>query len=172
MINEKVEKVLNEQVNAEIYSSYLYLSMSSYLSSINLDGFAQWMKAQALEEMVHGMKIYDYINERGGRVLLSSIEAPPTKWDNPVAVFVATLEHEQKVTGLINNLVDVAIAEKDHATNIFLQWFVSEQVEEESSVDAVLQKLKMVGDQGHGLFMMDRELSARTPAVAALAPAE
>jgi ferritin len=122
------------------------------------------MKAQALEEMVHGMKIYDYIIERGGRVLLSAIAAPPTEWENPVTAFAATLEHEQKVTALINNLVDVAIAEKDHATNIFLQWFVSEQVEEEASVDAVLRKLEMVGGQGHGLFMMDRELGARTPA--------
>ncbi|MCD6532488.1 MAG: ferritin [Deltaproteobacteria bacterium] len=161
MINERVEKALNEQVNAEIYSAYLYLSMSSYFESVNLPGFAQWMKAQAQEEMVHGMKIYDFIHERGGRVLLSAIEAPQTEWANPVAVFVATLEHEQKVTALINGLVDIAIAEKDHATNIFLQWFVTEQVEEEASVDAVLQKLKMVGDQGHGLFMMDRELGAR-----------
>ncbi len=172
MINSKVETALNEQVNAEIYSSYLYLSMSSYFSSINLSGFAQWMKSQALEEMVHAMKIYDYINERGGRVLLTAIDAPPTSWDNPVVVFTETLAHEQKVTGLINNLVDIAIAEKDHATNIFLQWFVSEQVEEEASVDEVLQKLKMVGDQGHGLFMMDRELGARTPAPAVLTAAE
>ena len=172
MINKKVETTLNEQVNAEIYSSYLYLSMSAYFSSINLAGFAQWMKAQALEEMVHAMKIYDYINERGGRVLLSAIAAPPTAWESPVVVFTATLEHEQKVTGLINNLVDVAIVEKDHATNIFLQWFVSEQVEEEASVDEVLQKLKMVGDQGHGLFMMDRELSARTSALPGMAASE
>ncbi len=167
MINERVEKALNEQVNAEIYSAYLYLSMSSYFESVNLSGFAQWMKAQAQEEMVHGMKIYDFIHERGGRVLLSAIEAPQTQWPNPASVFAATLEHEQKVTALINALVDVAIAEKDHATNIFLQWFVTEQVEEESSVDAVLQKLKMVGDQGHGLFMMDRELGARGTAAAA-----
>jgi ferritin len=165
MINKKVETALNEQVNAEIYSSYLYLSMSSYFDSINLSGFAQWMKAQALEEMVHGMKIYDYILERGGRVLLTAIAAPPTEWADPVVAFAATLEHEQKVTGLINNLVDIAIVEKDHATNIFLQWFVSEQVEEEASVGAVLQKLEMVGGQGHGLFMMDRELSSRAPAL-------
>ena len=167
MINERVEKALNEQVNAEIYSAYLYLSMSSYFESVNLSGFAQWMKAQAQEEMVHGMKIYDFIHERGGRVLLSAIEAPQTQWANPVAAFAATLEHEQKVTALINGLVDIAIAEKDHATNIFLQWFVTEQVEEEASVDAVLQKLKMVGDQGHGLFMMDRELGVRGAVTAA-----
>lgn len=167
MISERVEKVLNEQVNAEMYSAYLYLSMSSYFDSVNLPGFAQWMKTQAQEEMVHAMKFYDFIHERGGRVLLEAIEAPQTQWTNPVEAFAATLGHEQKVTGLINDLVDVAIAEKDHATNIFLQWFVTEQVEEEASVDAVLQKLKMVGDQGHGLFMMDRELGTRVAATAA-----
>ena len=165
MINERVEKALNDQVNAEIYSAYLYLSMSSYFESVNLPGFAQWMKAQAQEEMVHAMKIYDYVIERRGRMLLGAIEAPPSQWDNPVAAFEATLEHERKVTALINDLVEIALAEKDHATNIFLQWFVSEQVEEEASVDGVLQKLKMIGSQGHGLFMMDRELSSRAPIV-------
>ena len=165
MIKERVEKTLNEQVNAEIYSAYLYLSMSSYFDSVNLPGFAQWMKSQAMEEMVHAMKLYDYVIERGGRMLLGAIEAPPTQWDNPVAAFEATLEHERKVTALINNLVEIALDEKDHATNIFLQWFVSEQVEEEASVDSVLQKLKMIGSQGQGLFMMDRELGSRVPPV-------
>jgi ferritin len=165
MIKERVEKALNEQVNAEIYSAYLYLSMSSYFDSVNLPGFAQWMKSQATEEMVHAMKLYDYVIERGGRMLLGAIEAPPTQWDNPVAAFEATLEHERKVTALINNLVEIALDEKDHATNIFLQWFVSEQVEEEASVDSVLQKLKMIGSQGQGLFMMDRELGSRVPPV-------
>ena len=166
MINERVEKALNEQVNAEIYSAYLYLSMSSYFDSVNLPGFAQWMKAQAQEEMVHAMKIYDYVIERGGRMLLGAIEGPPTQWDNPVVAFEATLEHERKVTAMINNLVEIALEEKDHATNIFLQWFVSEQVEEEASVDSVLQKLKMIGSQGQGLFMMDRELGSRVAPVA------
>ncbi len=165
MITEKVEKALNEQVNAEIYSAYLYLSMSSYFDSVNLPGFAQWMKAQAQEEMVHAMKIYNYVIERGGRMLLGAIEAPQTQWENPVAAFEATLEHERKVTAMINNLVEIALAEKDHATNIFLQWFVSEQVEEEASVDAVLQKLKMIGSQGQGLFMIDRELGSRVAPV-------
>jgi ferritin len=165
MIKERVEKALNEQVNAEIYSAYLYLSMSSYFDSVNLPGFARWMKSQAMEEMVHAMKLYDYVIERGGRMLLGAIEAPPTQWDNPVAAFEATLEHERKVTALINNLVEIALDEKDHATNIFLQWFVSEQVEEEASVDSVLQKLKMIGSQGQGLFMMDRELGSRVPPV-------
>jgi ferritin len=161
MINKKVEKALNDQVNAEMYSSYLYLAMSAYFESVDLPGFAQWMKAQAQEEMVHSMKMYDYIIERDGRMVFSAIDAPPAEWESPQDAFAATLAHEQKVTGLINSLVDVAIAENDHATNIFLQWFVSEQVEEESSVSSVLQHLKMVGDHGHGLFMMDRELGNR-----------
>jgi len=161
MLTEKVKKALNDQVNAEMYSAYLYLAMSAYFDSIDLPGFAKWMKMQAQEEMIHTMKMYDYVIERGGRVLLGAIEAPPSEWDGPLDAFKATLEHEQKVTGLINNLVNIAISESDHATNIFLQWFVSEQVEEESNVTAVLQQLKMVGGQGQGLFMMDRELGSR-----------
>lgn len=166
MINKNVEKALNDQVNAEMYSSYLYLSMSAYFESIDLPGFAQWMKAQAQEEMLHTMKMYDYIIERGGRMVFGAIEAPPAEWDSALDAFGCTLKHEQLVTGLINSLVDVAIAEKDHASNIFLQWFVSEQVEEESTVGSVLQHLKMVGDHGQGLFMMDRELGTRVASAA------
>jgi len=166
MINEKVEKALNDQVNAEMYSSYLYLSMSAYYESIDLPGFAQWMKAQAQEEMLHTMKMYDYVIERGGRMVFAAIDAPPAEWKSSLDAFSYTLEHEQMVTGLINHLVDIAIAESDHATNIFLQWFVSEQVEEEATVTGVLQQLKMVGDHGHGLFMMDRELGARVASTA------
>jgi ferritin len=161
MLNEKVEKALNDQVNAEMYSAYLYLAMSAYFDSIDLPGFAKWMKMQAQEEMIHAMKMYDYVIERGGRMILGAIDAPPTEWDGPLAAFESTLAHEQKVTGLINSLVDIAISESDHATNIFLQWFVSEQVEEEANVTAVVQQLKMLGGQGHGLFMMDRELGSR-----------
>jgi ferritin len=161
MLTEKMEKALNEQVNAELYSAYMYLSMVSYFQDINLPGFATWMKAQAQEEMFHAMKIYDYIAERGGRVLLAPIAGPPTEWESPVAVMEAVLEHEQKVTGLINGLVDLAIAEKDHASNIFLQWFVSEQVEEEDSVGDVLNKVKLMGGTGGGMFMLDRDLGQR-----------
>lgn len=161
MIKEKIKDAINKQINAEMYSAYLYLSMSAYFESINLKGFANWMKAQVQEEMVHAMKFYDYINERGGRVLLTAIDAPPTQWDSSLAVFEYTYKHEQRVTGLINGLVDLAISEKDHATNNFLQWFVAEQVEEESSADEVVQKLKIAGDQGGGLFMLDRELGQR-----------
>ncbi len=161
MLNEKVEKALNDQINAEIYSSYLYLAMSAYCASIDLPGFAQWMRVQAQEEMVHTMKMYDYVIERDGRIVLGAVEAPPAEWDGPLDVFESTLKHEQMVTGLVNNLVDVALSVSDHATNIFLQWFVSEQVEEEANVGSILQQLKMVGDHGHLLFMMDRELGKR-----------
>jgi len=145
MIKEKIQDALNKQINAELYSSYLYLSMSAYFESINLKGCANWMRVQTQEELVHAMKFYDYLIERGGKVILSSIESPPTEWPSPLAIFEQAYQHEQKVTGLINGLVDLAIAEKDHATNNFLQWFVSEQVEEEASADEVAQKIKLMG---------------------------
>ena len=161
MINKKMEDALNRQVNAELYSAYLYLSMESYFKSLNLNGFANWMRVQTQEEVTHAMKIYDFINERGGRITLKAIEGPPTKWDSPLAVFEAVYAHEQKVTGLINDLVDLAIKEKDHATNSFLQWFVNEQVEEESSADEIVQQLKIMEDAPGGMFMLDRELGQR-----------
>jgi ferritin len=163
MLTEKMQKALNGQLNAELYSSYLYLSMNAYFKSVNLDGFANWMHYQAQEELEHSMKFYDFILQRGGQVQLQQIEAPPTEWSSPLAVFEATLKHEQKVTGLINDLVDVAHEERDHATDIFLQWFVSEQVEEEENVGGVLEQLKLMGDAQGGLFMIDRELAKRSP---------
>jgi len=161
MISKKMEEALNRQVNAELYSAYLYLSMESYFKSLNLSGFANWMRVQTQEEVTHAMKIYDFINERGGRVTLKAIEGPQTKWDSPLAVFEAVYAHEQKVTSLINDLVDLAIKEKDHATNSFLQWFVNEQVEEESSGDEVVKQLKMMENAPGGMFMLDRELGQR-----------
>jgi ferritin len=161
MISKKMEKALNEQVNAELFSAYLYLSMEAYFKSLNLDGFANWMRVQTQEEIMHAMKIYDFIDERGGRVILKAINGPDTKWDSPLAVFEAVYKHEQKVTGLINNLVNLAIEEKDHATNTFLQWFVNEQVEEESSADQIVQQLKMMENAPGGMFMLDRELGQR-----------
>ncbi len=161
MISKKMEEALNEQVNAELYSAYLYLSMESYFKAQNLNGFANWMRIQTQEEVMHATKIYDFINERGGRVLLKAIEGPQTEWDSALAVFKATYEHEQKVTGLINDLVDLAIKEKDHATNSFLQWFVNEQVEEESTADEIVQQLKMMENAPGGMFMFDRELGQR-----------
>lgn len=161
MISGKMEDALNGQVNAELYSAYLYLSMESWFKSKNMNGFATWMRVQTQEEMTHVMKIYDFIDERGGRIVLKAIEGPPTDWDSPLAVFEAVYEHEQKVTRLINGLVDLAIEEKDHATNSFLQWFVNEQVEEEASADQAIQQLKMVADAPGGIFLLDRELGQR-----------
>jgi ferritin len=161
MLSEKMEKALNEQIMWELYSSYLYLSMSAHFLSANLSGFANWMRVQAQEELVHAIKFYDFVNERGGRVVLQTIKAPPSEWTTPVSVFEDTLKHERQVTKRINDLVDVALKEKDHATNIFLQWFVTEQVEEEASAKEILEKLKLLGDARGGLFMMDRELAQR-----------
>lgn len=161
MISKKMEDALNGQVNAEMYSAYMYLSMESYFKSLNLNGFANWMRAQTQEEMMHAMKFYDFINERGGRVALKPIEAPPSQWDSPLAVFEATLEHEQKVTGLINELVYLAREEKDNASEIFLQWFVNEQVEEEDNVGTVLARLKLIKDSPQALDMMDKEMAQR-----------
>jgi ferritin len=137
MMKENVAKGLNSQLNAEMYSSYLYLSMSAYCKTLNLDGFANWLYVQAQEEMVHSMKFYDFINQRGAKVILDKIDAPPVEWDSVEAVFENVYAHEQKVSGLINDLVDLALEERDHATNIFLQWFVTEQVEEEESASGV-----------------------------------
>jgi ferritin len=161
MVKKKIEAALNKQLNAELYSSYLYLSMSAYFQSINLPGFANWMRVQTQEELVHAMKFYDFINERGGRVTLQKIDSPPTKWASPLNAFESAYKHEQKVTGLINDLVNLAVGEKDHATNIFLQWFVTEQVEEEASADEVVQKLKLVGKDSGGMFMLDGEMGQR-----------
>jgi len=159
MLSDRMQKAINKQINAELYSSYLYLSMASYFESVDLSGCAKWMYAQTQEEIVHAMKMYDYVNEAGGRVLLDAIDKPQDAWDSPLAVFEHAYRHEQLVTGLINDLMNLAIEEKDHATQIFLQWFVSEQVEEEASASAVVNRLKLAGE--HGLFMVDKELGQR-----------
>ncbi len=161
MSNKVLEKALNEHLNAEMYSAYLYLSMSAYFSDTGLGGFANWMRVQAKEEQFHAMKFYDYINERGGKVLLTAIEAPQQEWTSPLEAVQAVLEHEKKVTSLINGLVDLAIEQRDHASNIFLQWFVTEQVEEEDNVNAILDKLKLAGTEGNGMFMLDKDLATR-----------
>ncbi len=161
MLPKKMEEALNAQLNAEAYSAYLYMSMAAYFDALNLTGFANWMKIQAQEELFHAQKFYDYINERGGRVIMETIAKPETEWESTLAVIEYTYRHEQKVTSLINDLVELSRLEKDNATYNFLQWFVSEQVEEEASVDAVLQKLKLVGDFGPGIFMVDQEMAQR-----------
>lgn len=161
MIKKRVLDALNSQLNAELYSAYLYLSMEAYFESIDLSGFANWMRAQAQEELTHAMKFYDYIVQRGERVDLTSIDEPQKEWDSPLAVFEHVYEHEKKVTGLINNLVDISVAESDHATTNFLQWYVAEQVEEEESASGVLQRIKLTADSPGGLFMLDSELGQR-----------
>ena len=161
MIDQKMETAINEQINRELYSAYLYFSMAAYFDSISLKGFSNWMRIQAMEEQTHVKRFYDYLTARGGRVLLSDIEAPPCEWDSPLAVFENVLTHEQYVTGLINNLVDLSLTIKDHATNSFLQWFVNEQVEEEASADEVVQSLKLNADNPGGLFLVDKEMAQR-----------
>ena len=162
MLSQKMQEALNDQINAEYFSSYLYLAMAAHCEAINLDGFANWLRVQTQEEMAHAMKFFGFVLERGGRVELKAIEAPPSQWESPLAIFEATLKHEQYITDRINKLVDLAVAESDHATNAFLQWFVSEQVEEEATADGILQKLKLMADAPGGLFMLDRELAQRT----------
>jgi ferritin len=161
MLKDKIQKALNAQMNLELSSSYLYLAMAAYFESENLNGFAHWMKIQSGEEYAHAMKIYGYINQRNGRVNLSKIDAPKSEWKDAVEVFAETLKHEQKVTKAIDDIVDLTITEKDHATNTYLQWFVTEQVEEEATAMNILDKIKMVGDNKNGLFLLDRELGMR-----------
>ena len=161
MISKKMSKALSAQVNAEMYSAYLYLSMSAYFERLNLPGFANWMKIQWQEEITHAIKFFDFVHERGGAIYLKPIAGVPTEWKNASEVFAETLKHEQHVTSLINNLVNIAVAEKDHATNNMLQWYVAEQVEEEANADAILGQLKLIGDNGYGLLMLDRELATR-----------
>jgi ferritin len=162
MISKKIQDALNGQVNAELYSAYLYLAMNAYFQSVNLMGFANWMRVQTKEEQAHAMKIYDFICDRGGRVELEAIAKPPSEWRSPLAVFEAAYKHEQKVTGLINDLVELAAKEKDHATKIFLQWFVTEQVEEEKNASEIVAKLKALKDSAGSMYMLDKELGKRT----------
>lgn len=152
---------LNEQINAELYSAYLYLSMSAWFSDRSLPGFANWMRVQFEEEQFHAMKIYDFVLERGGKIELENIAKPQVDWDQATAVVQDVANHEAHVTGLINNLVDMAAAERDHATGIFLQWFVTEQVEEEANVGGLLDRLKLVGENSSGIFALDMELAKR-----------
>ncbi|MBI9065637.1 MAG: ferritin [Salinivirgaceae bacterium] len=161
MLTKRMELELNKQINAEYWSAYFYLSMSAYLESIGLAGAANWMRIQYQEEISHALKFFDYIVERGGKVELMPISEVPKKWNDIINIFEETLKHEQIVTGLINKLMDIAIEEKDHAAKSFLQWYVDEQVEEESGVQTILDQLKMVEGKGNGLFMIDKDLKQR-----------
>jgi ferritin len=161
MLKKPIEIALNKQINAEFHSAYLYLSMSAYFQSMGMAGCANWMKVQYQEELAHATHFFDYVLERGGRVELAPIGEVEVDFDNVLQVFQKTLAHEITVTGLINNLMDVAIHESDHATKSFLQWFVDEQVEEEANVEQILNNLKLINGEGQGLLMMDREMQAR-----------
>ena len=161
MLSKKMEEALNGQINKEMYSAYLYMSMSAHSTNVGLPGFANWFMVQYHEEMEHAMKIYDYVNDQGGKVILMAIDQPPSNFKDPMDMFKKTLKHEQFVTKSINDLVDLAIKEKDHATQIFLQWFVTEQIEEEGNDNDIISKLELAGKEGNGLFMIDKELSTR-----------
>ena len=161
MINQKVCSALNKQLNNEMYSAYLYLSMSSYAGSIGLKGSANWFMVQYQEEMVHAMKFYNFINSRGVHVELGAISSPPSEFRSLLDMMEKTLAHEEFITSSIYELVDLALAERDHATHIFLQWYVTEQVEEEENDRDIIGKLKLIGDNGQGLLMLDAELGTR-----------
>lgn len=162
MITPKMAEALNKQLNAELYSSYLYMAMSAYASFKGLQGAANWLQIQKQEEMIHVQKMYDYIDSQGAQVILDTIEKPPADFGSLLELFKAVLAHEQKITGLINTLMTQAVKESDHATQTFLQWFVTEQTEEEQSVNTILDRLKLAGDTGPAIFMIDNELATRT----------
>ena len=162
MINEKLEKAFNDQINKEFYSEYLYLSMKAYFERLNLKGFVNWFDVQVQEERAHAMGMFDYVFERNGQVKLEAIDKPEIKGSTPLEIFEQVLEHEEYVTSRINALMDVAEEVKDRAALSFLDWYLKEQVEEESNVGGVLANLKLIGDDKKALFMLDKELATRT----------
>jgi ferritin len=161
MIPDKITKAFNEQIMHEYLSAYLYLSMAAWLETEGLEGMGRWMRVQALEEMLHAMKFFDHILERGGEPELLAIEKPQAKWDSPLAAFENALAHEQFISGKINDLMTLSLAENDHASKTMLTWFVDEQVEEEDNASKNVYNIRMVGDGGQGLLMVDREMGAR-----------
>lgn len=161
MIPKTVLEALNHQIQKEVSSAYYYLSMAAHFHSVNLNGFAHWMRKQYEEETTHGLKIYDYIGERGGRVVLEAIEKPQAEFKTPLEVINLVLEHEKKVTASINSVYELAVKEKDYPTQIMLEWFVKEQVEEERAAEDIVNMLKMIGDAPAGLVMLDRQMAMR-----------
>ncbi|MFQ5770503.1 MAG: ferritin [bacterium] len=161
MINKTVENAINAQIKHELDSAYLYLAMSAHCESINLNGFAHWLRSQYEEELSHAMRLFDFLNERGGRVILQSIDQPPADFRSPLEMFKQVLEHEKKVTGLIHQLYELAVKENDYPTQVELQWFITEQVEEEASVGNIVEQLKLAGEHGTALLMMDKHLAKR-----------
>ena len=161
MISKKMQDALIEQINAELYSAYLYLAMAAEFESQNLKGMASWREAQAKEETEHAKRFYDFVNDRGGRVTLKAIDAPPAEWKSPAAAFRVAYEHEQKVSAMIHNLVDIARSEKDKAAEVMLDWFVNEQVEEEATASEIAEKLERIRESANGIFMLDNALGKR-----------
>lgn len=161
MLTKKIQDALNQQINHELFSSYLYLSMSAHFESVNLSGFARWMKVQSEEETEHGMKFFHYVNERGGKVVLEAIAKPAADYKTPVDVMKKVLEHEKKVTGTIEALYELSMKEKDYPTQVMLHWFIKEQVEEEKNASDIIEMLKNIGDAPAGLAMLDSRLGAR-----------
>ena len=169
-MNKKIEDAFNDHLNAEFFSSYLYLSMANYFTARNLEGMASWMQIQTEEERLHGVKFLDFINDRGGRVILKQIDQPEVEWSSPLAAFQEAYEHEILISRKIDKLIDLAIAESDHASNTFLQWFVTEQVEEEATALAIVEKLKLIGDNPTGMLIVDQQLGQRPAAGTEQAP--
>ena len=161
MLDKTVQDAINEQVKNELYSSYLYLAMSAHFENASLPGFAKWTRMQAQEEVEHAMKLFDYVNERGGRVILEGIDQPPVEYGTPLEIFEMVYEHEQKVTGLIHNLYEVALTQKDYATQVMLHWFIDEQVEEEDNSGMMVDQLKMGGDHNAGILQLDKYAGRR-----------
>ncbi len=161
MLSKTMTEALNKHINAEIYSSYLYMAMSAQASFSGFPGIANWFSVQVKEELAHAEKFYEYVNSQGQHVILEAIEQPRIKYDSPLEMFEATLKHEQLVTSLINKLADLAVEEKDHATQIMLQWFITEQIEEEENDRGIIDRIKLTGNEGQGLFMIDKELGSR-----------
>jgi len=172
MLKKAVEEAINEQIKQEFSSAYVYLAMSAYFESKNFAGFAKWMRLQHEEELAHAMRLFDYVHDRGGQVALHGIEPPPTDFSGPLDVFEQALTAERTVTQLINDLYRLAGDEKDPATEVALEWFISEQVEEEKTAEEIVEKLKLIGNNGMGLFMLDQELGARQRADSADATSE
>jgi ferritin len=164
MLSSKLQEAFNKQINAELYSSYLYLSMAAYFEAKDLKGMANWMTIQAGEEQAHAKRIFDWVNDKGGRVLLTQIEGPKTEWKSPLEVFEDAYKHEVKITAMINELFTLVAIEKDGAGHDFLEWFCREQTEEEANAQLIVAQLKLVGDNGLGLYLLDKELGQRTAA--------
>lgn len=163
-MDDAVQDAINEQIRNELFSGYVYLAMSAHFEERNLTGFARWMRLQAQEELGHAMRLFDYLLDRGGHVALDAIEQPPTEWGTPLGIFEHALEHERSVTGMIDALYDLAREKQDNATQVALQWFITEQVEEEASAEAAVDQLRMAGDNAAALLMLDQRFGARTAA--------